>query len=89
MTEAAALTLLAAAIIIGSVGAAIAYQVGPPATVASFDFAYVAFAALWGLVFFGAFPDTISLLGMAMIVISMAAAIFYVTVIQDEEELYV
>lgn len=28
-------------------------------------------------------------LGMAMIVISMAAAIFYVTVIQDEEELYV
>lgn len=28
-------------------------------------------------------------LGMAMIVVSMAAAIFYVTVIQDEEELYV
>ncbi|WP_245781377.1 carbohydrate ABC transporter permease [Halopelagius inordinatus] len=28
-------------------------------------------------------------LGMAMIVISMAAAIFYVTVIQDEEEMYV
>lgn len=68
VAEAGALALLAASIIIGSVGAAIAYQIGPPATVASFDFAYVAFAALWGLLFFGAFPDTISLLGMAMIV---------------------
>jgi multiple sugar transport system permease protein/sn-glycerol 3-phosphate transport system permease protein len=28
-------------------------------------------------------------LGMAMILISMTTAIFYVTVIQDEEELYV
>lgn len=66
--EAWALVLLAASIIIGSVGAAIAYQIGPPATVATFDFAYVAFAALWGLVFFGSFPDMIGLLGMAMIV---------------------
>jgi drug/metabolite transporter (DMT)-like permease len=66
--EAGALALLAAAIIVGSVGAAIAYQIGPPATVATFDFAYVAFAALWGFVFFGTFPDMIGLLGMAMIV---------------------
>lgn len=68
VSEAGALVFLAAAIIIGSVGAAIAYQIGPPATVASFDFAYVAFAGLWGLLFFGEFPDAISLLGMAMIV---------------------
>ncbi|WP_340116299.1 DMT family transporter [Pelagibius sp. 7325] len=68
VSEAGALAVLAAAIIIGSVGAAIAYQIGPPATVASFDFAYVAFAGLWGLLFFSEFPDAISVLGMAMIV---------------------
>ncbi len=44
--------LLAVAVFIGSVGAAIAYQVGPPATVATFDFAYVGFAGLWGVLFF-------------------------------------
>lgn len=66
--EAAALALLAASILIGSVGAAIAYQIGPPSTVASFDFAYVAFAGLWGLLFFGEFPDALGLLGIAMIV---------------------
>jgi drug/metabolite transporter (DMT)-like permease len=66
--EAATLALLAAAIIVGSAGAALAYQIGPPATVASFDFAYVAFAGVWGLLLFGEFPDAVSLLGMAMIV---------------------
>ena len=50
------------------IGAAIAYQKGPPAVVGSFDFAYVGFAVLWGLVFFAEVPDARALLGIAMIV---------------------
>lgn len=60
--------LLAGAILIGSIGAAIAYQNGPPAMIGSFDFAYVGFAVIWGIVFFSGVPDTISILGMALIV---------------------
>ncbi|MEM7597068.1 MAG: DMT family transporter [Pseudomonadota bacterium] len=60
--------LLAAAILIGSVGAAIAYQNGPPAVVGVFDFAYVGFAVIWGAVFFAEIPDGITLAGMALIV---------------------
>lgn len=60
--------VLAAAILIGSLGAAIAYQKGPPAVVGSFDFAYVGFAVVWGLVFFAEVPDALSSLGIALIV---------------------
>jgi len=62
------MALLAAAILIGSVGAAIAYQNGPPAIIGTFDFAYVGFALLWGLIFFAETPDLISLMGIALIV---------------------
>jgi drug/metabolite transporter (DMT)-like permease len=62
--------LLAIAILIGSVGAAIAYQNGPPAIIGTFDFAYVGFALLWGLVFFSEHPDLLSLVGIALIVIA-------------------
>ncbi|WP_244519090.1 DMT family transporter [Paracoccus alcaliphilus] len=62
------MTLLATAILIGSIGAAIAYQNGPPAMVGTFDFAYVGFAVIWGLVFFAEVPDAISSLGMLLIV---------------------
>ena len=62
------MALLAAAVIIGSVGAAIAYQLGPPATVATFDFAYVGFAGLWGVLFFAEGLDGVTLIGMALIV---------------------
>ncbi|MEL6647991.1 MAG: DMT family transporter [Pseudomonadota bacterium] len=60
--------LLATAILIGSVGAAIAYQNGPPAVVGVFDFAYVGFAVIWGAVFFAEVPDAITLSGMVLIV---------------------
>lgn len=60
--------LLAVALLIGSVGAAIAYQNGPPAMVGTFDFAYVGFAVIWGFVFFGEVPDSASTLGMVMII---------------------
>ena len=63
-----AMMLLATAILVGSVGAAIAYQTGPSSIVATFDFAYVGFASIWGLLFFAEVPDMIALLGMLMIV---------------------
>ncbi len=62
-----AMVLLATSIIIGSVFAAIAYQSGPSSTVAAFDFSYLAFAALWGLLFFGEVPDAITAAGIVLI----------------------
>lgn len=64
------MALLAAAIMIGSVGAAIAYQNGPPQIIGTFDFAYVGFALLWGMVFFAEVPDLLSLIGIALIVLA-------------------
>lgn len=63
-----AMALLATAILIGSVGAAVAYQNGPSAMIGTFDFAYVGFAVIWGIVFFAEIPDVISLLGIGLIV---------------------
>jgi drug/metabolite transporter (DMT)-like permease len=63
-----ALGLLATAILIGSVGAAVAYQAGPSSIVATVDFSYLAFATVWGLVFFAEVPDAITVTGMIMIV---------------------
>ncbi|WP_062762491.1 DMT family transporter [Falsirhodobacter sp. alg1] len=60
--------LLAAAILIGSIGAAIAYQNGSPAMIGAFDFAYVGFAVIWGIVFFAETPDLIASIGMIIIV---------------------
>ena len=60
--------LLAAAILIGGIGAAIAYQNGPPAMIGAFDFAYVGFAVIWGIIFFAEIPDMISAFGMLLIV---------------------
>lgn len=65
-----AMALLACAILVGSVGAAIAYQNAPPAVIGTFDFGYVAFALVWGLVFFAEVPDIWSLIGMGLIVIA-------------------
>ncbi|CAM3116000.1 hypothetical protein PANO111632_04035 [Paracoccus nototheniae] len=56
--------LLAGAILIGSIGAAIAYQNGPPAMIGAFDFAYVGFSVIWGIVFFNETPDLIASVGM-------------------------
>ena len=63
-----AMAILAAAIIVGSVGAAIAYQLGRPSVIASYDFAYVGFAAIWGAMLFGETPDAQAVAGIALIV---------------------
>ena len=66
---------LAVAIIVGSVGAAIAYQSGPSSVVGTFDFAYVAFAACWGYLLFAEVPDAITITGMALVVIAGVLAV--------------
>ncbi len=66
---------LAASSIIGGIGAAFAYQVGPPATVATFDFAYVGFAVLWGVLLFAEVLDPVTLTGMALIIVAGVLAV--------------
>jgi drug/metabolite transporter (DMT)-like permease len=61
---------LAGVILIGSVGAAIAYQNGPPSTVAAFDYSYLAFSLIWGSLFFRELPDILALSGIAIIVLA-------------------
>lgn len=53
--------LLAMIIVASSAGVAKAYQSGPPAIIATFDYTYLVFAALWGLVIFSEVPDTATL----------------------------
>jgi len=62
--------LLAAAILVGSIAAAYAYQNGPPSVIGIFDFAYVGFALIWGFVLLSETPDGISVLGMIFIVVA-------------------
>ncbi|MFQ6550310.1 DMT family transporter [Aestuariibius sp. 2305UL40-4] len=64
LTTVAALAVL---ILIGSVGAAIAYQKGPPNTVAAFDYSYLVFSLVWGGLFFAEFPNMIGLVGVLII----------------------
>jgi drug/metabolite transporter (DMT)-like permease len=68
VTEWSVMAILAVAATVGSVAAAIAYQNGPPATIAVFDFAYVGFATIWGYLFFTEMPTALTLGGIALIV---------------------
>ncbi len=65
--EIVAIALLGLAILAASIGTAIAYQKGPSSVVSTFDFAYVGFAVLWGLIFFGDIPDLLAVFGMILI----------------------
>ena len=47
-----------------------AYKIAPPATVATFEYSYLVFVALWDILFFGLPPTPLSLAGMAMIVLA-------------------
>lgn len=62
--------ILAIAILIGSVGAAYAYQNGPASTIASFDFSYVGFATIWGFLLFDEIPGPLVSVGIILIVIA-------------------
>eukprot|EP00752_Nemacystus_decipiens_P019567 g17623.t1 len=62
------LPLLALSILIASVGTAFAYQRAPAAIVGTFEFAYVGFAVLWGILFFDEVPDALTWGGLVLIV---------------------
>ncbi|MEL7013994.1 MAG: DMT family transporter [Pseudomonadota bacterium] len=47
-----------------------AYQVAPPATIATFEYSYLVFVAIWDILFFGVSPTPVSLTGMCMIVVA-------------------
>ena len=70
-----AMAILAISILIGSLGAAISYQKGPPAIVGIFDFAYVGFAVIWGIVIFGEVPSISALGGIALITLAGALSV--------------
>ncbi len=74
-TEWFSMALLAVAAVIGSVGAAVAYQIAPPATIATFDFSYLGFSALWGMLFFAEILDTVTIIGIVMIVVAGVLAV--------------
>ena len=61
------IAVLATAMTIGSIGAVIAYQKGPPATIAAFDYSYLVFSLIWAALFFGEYLDLLSLIGMLAI----------------------
>ncbi|WP_299970378.1 DMT family transporter [uncultured Roseobacter sp.] len=63
----ATVAALAVLILIGSVGAAIAYQKGPAGTVAAIDYSYLVFSMIWGGLFFAEFPSMVGLLGVSII----------------------
>jgi len=75
LTQWATIGVLSIAILIGSIGAAYAYQKGPPATIATFDFAYVAFAVFWGALMFQEIPGFVAAIGMFMIVFAGILAV--------------
>ena len=70
-----AMGLLSLAILIGSVGAAIAYQNGPASIIGILDFAYVGFAAIFGFIIFAEVPTISTLTGIGLIVASGYLAI--------------
>ncbi|WP_120501130.1 DMT family transporter [Roseovarius sp. EL26] len=58
---------LGVAMLIGSICAVVAYQNGPPSLVGTFDFAYVGFAVMWGIVLLGETPDLMTIVGILLI----------------------
>jgi drug/metabolite transporter (DMT)-like permease len=48
-------------------GVARAYQIAAPSVIATFDYAYLVSAALWGFVFFAETPDLLTIGGMILI----------------------
>jgi drug/metabolite transporter (DMT)-like permease len=68
------MAILAIAITVGSIGAAIAYQNGPSSIIATFDFAYVGLAAIWGFLLFAETPGPLVTAGIILIVIAGAIA---------------
>jgi len=62
------LVLLATFVVVLALMLAGAYQAAPPAIIATFEYGYLVFVAIWDFVFFAAAPTGTTLFGMAMII---------------------
>jgi len=60
----------ACALVFINTATARAYQIAPSALVGTFDYAYLAFACLWGYLLFGEVPDMFTWAGMLLILIA-------------------
>ena len=65
-----AMGAVAATVVIGNICGAFAYQRGPSAVIATFDYTYLVFSVCWGFLLFSEIPDLQSVIGMAMIAAS-------------------
>ncbi len=75
------IALLSVLIVIIGIGLAKAYQSANPAIIATFDYSYLLFAALWGFLFFHEVPDLRTIVGMVLIV---AAGVLVIRVPANE-----
>lgn len=64
------IVLLSLTMLIGSSGTAIAYQLGPPSVVSTWDFSYLAFAVLLGVILFSERLDAASMFGIGLIAVA-------------------
>ena len=64
----ALVVLLSVMMLIGSVGTALAYQLGPASIISTWDFSYLAFAVIWGSLVFSERLDYVSIMGIFAIV---------------------
>lgn len=62
------MALLAVLLVAVSTATAKAYQAGPAAVVGAFDYAYLAFAALWSFVLFSEAQNSATMTGMVLII---------------------
>lgn len=67
-TEWLVLGLLAVLAIVISSGIAGAYQIASPPIIATFEYSYLVFVALWDILFFDTTPSAMTLLGMVLII---------------------
>ena len=74
-SEVLAILLLAGGILVASIGTSVAYQVAKPSMIATFDFAYVGFAVIFGYFFFDEVPDPMALSGILMITVAGLLAV--------------
>lgn len=68
--EWALIGLLSMTMLIGSVGTAFAYQWAPSSVISTWDFSYLAFAVLWGVLLFSERLDVASMVGIALIAVA-------------------
>jgi len=69
-TEWLILAVLAAFTVTIGIMLAAAYQAAPPAVIATFEYTYLVFVALWDVLFFGLLPTVVSAAGMVVIVVA-------------------